>query len=236
MAIAVEGTPSYGNVAATGYTAETTGSDRLLVILVSCEDGATPDVTTFTFGSASLAGGTIGSAVQKRNSTAGFVNTSIFYIKQANIPAGSNTPSIAYDSGALTAGPYFDYFTLSGVDQTTPTVSTGSDSIDNVSSTTFPTGITLTTSSGGYAIALAATNNANTYSAWDDFSEAADDSMSAGAYRRGVATVATTGASVFVNPTFSSTTQFGAMAAAAFKPAAGSTPTAALAAAYYYNR
>jgi hypothetical protein len=241
MASAIEGTPSYGNAAATAYTAETTGTNRLLVILVSCEDGSSgPEVTALSFpsGGASLANGQIVKVVESTNAGgAGPYNTaSIYYIKDANIPVGANAPTITYDVGAITSGPFFDYFTLSGVDQTTPVDDTAEDVVNNVaSSTTFTTGCVLeTNTTGGWAVALATNSHASgAHTAWDDFSEVADAALS-GAYTRGVATASLTGASVTTNPSFTGAT-YANLVAAAFKPSSSST-VAPLAAAYYYNR
>jgi hypothetical protein len=229
MAIAVEGTPSYGNAAAATYTAETTGTDRLLVILVSCEDGSSgPEVTALSLGSASIANGQLVKVIESANTGgAGAYNTaSIYYIKEANIPAGANAPTITYDVGAITAGPFFDYFTLSGVDQTTPVDDTAADVVNNVaSSTTFATGCVLeTNTTGGWAVALASNSHASgAHTAWDDFSEVADAALG-GAYTRGVATASLTGASVTTNPTFTGTT-YANIVAAAFKPSGGASTT-----------
>jgi hypothetical protein len=241
MAVAIEGTPSYGNNSAATYTAETTGTNRLLVILVSCEDGSSgPEVTALSLGSASIANGQLVKVVESTNTGgSGAYNTaSIYYIKEANIPAGANAPSITYDVGAITTGPYFDYFTLSGVDQTTPVDDTASDVRNNSSGTTFTTGCVLeTNTTGGWAVALATTGGAGaaafTAGTWDDFSEVADAVLGT-LYLRGVATATLTGASVTTNPTFTSA-PYANIVAAAFKPSSSST-VAPLAAAYYYNR
>lgn len=221
MAIAIEGTPSYGNTTASTYTAETTGSDRLLLVCVSCEDSGTPDITGVTFGGVTC---TQAVTVRSGGATGPYQNASIYYLKQADIPSGAQSAAATFDSDPITTGPIFDFITLSGVDQTTPVDDFASQSRDNSAGTTFATGCVLdTNTNGGLAVALLAHggSSAIAVSGFSPFTERADAAFGT-AYWRWLGTYATDGSSVTWNPTFTSVS-FVAGAAAAFKPASGAT-------------
>jgi hypothetical protein len=225
MAIAVEGTPSYGVTEAGTYTAETTGSDRLLVICVTAEDGSTPDITGLTFG-----GVTCTQVVTKRAGGAGgpYPGASIYYLKQADIPGGAQAAAATFDSDPMTTGPYFDFFTLSGVDQTTPVDDFASASLDNSSGANYAGLLALdATTADGLAFALSAlASNLATHSAWGTGWNEVQDGALGGNYARGVATMATTGATTTPDPTFSSNQTFAAGVSAAFKPASSGASNA----------
>jgi hypothetical protein len=231
MAIAIEGTQSHGNTEASTYTAETTGADRLLLIAFSVEDGSTPDVTGVTFGGVAAT-----QAVTQRSGGTGgpYPGASLYYIKQANIPSGAQSCAITFDSDPMSTGPFISFYTLSGVDQTTPVDDTAFASLDNVSATSLA--ITLeTNTSGGMAFAVFGLNlsGAPTITNSDGWTEDLDVSRTN--YGEWLGHKALTGASETLTLSFN-TSSFASLVGAAFKPAGGSTPTAALAAAYYYNR
>jgi hypothetical protein len=234
MAIAIEGTPSYGVSEAGTYTAETTGTNRLLVICITGEDSSTPDInTSVTFGGVACT-----SVVEKRSGGTGgpYQTASIFYLKQADIPSGAQAIAVDFDSGALTSGPFFDCFTLSGVDQTTPVDDFVSTSLDNVAGTSFSGGVTLdTNTNGGLSFAVVTTGgNATTYGtsgSWGLWDEKVDSVLNSG-YSRAVATIANNGTSVTADPSWSTSQNFAAMVAAAFKPASAGTSIAPIVAHY----
>jgi hypothetical protein len=232
MAVAVEGTPSYAVSEAGTYTAETTGTNRLLVICITGEDSGTPDINTdVTFG-----GVVCTPVVEKRagGATGPYQTTAIYYLKQADIPAGAQAIAVDYDSGALTDGPFFDCFTLSGVDQTTPVDDFASSSLDNVPGTTLGGQLALDTNTvDGLAFALIAiTTSASTFSNWGTGWSELQDTALGGSYRRGLATAVTSGATTTPDPTFSSSQSFAAGVSAAFKPATASASIAPLVAHY----
>lgn len=140
MTIAIEGTPT---VIADGgsYTAETTGSDRLVVFVIHGVKSINIAIGTPSMGAQSCA-----DAI--RSTYVGHAVSAIVYIKDADIPTGSQTISGNFDS--TPDGSQITCFTLSGVDQTTPVfdsaeASNGSGNTETISA--------LTNESGGICIA-----------------------------------------------------------------------------------
>lgn len=110
------------------YTAET-GTNRIVVITLARRTTDTgtnlnPAVSTLSWGSASLAGGQI---VLAKDASVGLgTNTraSIWYIKEADIPSGSQTAAATW-SQAMNGSDLFMFFTLGSINQTTPVDGTG---------------------------------------------------------------------------------------------------------------
>lgn len=120
------------------------GSNRVFVITIG--DRATTDVdptiTALTFGTATLANGQIISAIQRGEASSKDDRSAIFYIKEANIPAGATAvvPTWSVTMGSGGAGSISCY-TLQDVDQTTPIDNTAS--IAPASSTNWSSSVTV---------------------------------------------------------------------------------------------
>ena len=131
MSVAIEGTPQV-IVEGGSYTAETTGSDRAVVFVIHAVYSVNFDIGTPTMGSQNCT-----EAIQDGSTDK--VASGIFYIKDADIPTGSQVVSgnfaITPDGSQITC------FTLSGVDQTIPVFDTatlyaGSGNTETVSGLT----------------------------------------------------------------------------------------------------
>jgi len=118
MAIALEGTPSV-IVDGGSYTAETTGSDRLVVFSCAGHIGGDVLCTGADMGAQAATEGKLPAAGRK-------APTGLYYIKEADIPTGSQTITLSVSAGSLDDSQITCY-TLSGVDQTTPIKATGQD-------------------------------------------------------------------------------------------------------------
>lgn len=137
MAVSILGTPS-NLVEAGTYTAET-GSNRLLVICSGVEQASGAGAlscTAMSFGTASLANGKIISAKETQTTGTQKVLAGIWYIKEADIPAGSNAISATFTSDPG-AGHAFVLYTLDGVDQSNPVEATSQFTV-NIGSETDP--------------------------------------------------------------------------------------------------
>ena len=116
------------------YTADS-GSDRIVLVVLTANGGNPPAPPT----AMTLNGVALTSIVYEVDNagTTGKVHSGQFYIKESNIPTGSNT--LSWTWGSTPAG--FDraiVFTLTGINQTTRIGSTSSASED--SSTTISSG------------------------------------------------------------------------------------------------
>jgi len=97
-----DGSASGGDVAlsdswsqgAGAYTAPTTGSNRLLVFVTCTEQDPDADVTDVDFGSAQMIQG----PEHSYNGNAAYSRCEIWYLKDADIPAGSNSFSVTYST------------------------------------------------------------------------------------------------------------------------------------------
>jgi hypothetical protein len=116
MAVAIEGTPT--KVAdGENYTAETSGSNRLVVLVAHARNSNDPgSITGITMGST---GATLATNQGNQNQTASAVG----YIKDADIPSGANAITVSVNNTLDSA--QIHCFTLSGADQTTPEKDSG---------------------------------------------------------------------------------------------------------------
>lgn len=115
MAVAIEGTPvQVGDVVgASSYTAETTGSNRIVLGIFCTEFTASAAITGVDLGSVSFV---------EAQTQVGRGDTFIWagFILDANIPTGSQTITVT-DNGTPDGDQYLGLmYTLSGADQTTP--------------------------------------------------------------------------------------------------------------------
>ena len=143
MATAIEGTPT--RVASGGsYTAETTGTNRVAAFVVHTDlSGTSDNVTALTFGAQSA------TKIVESNPTNNSGTASIWYIRDADIPTGSQTVTPTLSGGTL-EDCTIDCYTLSDVDQTTPSI--GSDSAVSTGNSTTVSFTSLATVASGLAI------------------------------------------------------------------------------------
>lgn len=131
-AVAIVNTPSTINDAA-NYTAET-GSNRVVAICIRGEVAAgttTLDVSDISFGAKTLGGAQIVLGAKLSNTadwTREFVG--IYYVKEANIPAGANAITVTWNQAVAGTTAEITAYTLSGVNQTT--------AVDTTTSARFP--------------------------------------------------------------------------------------------------
>lgn len=150
MAVAIEGTPSVISDGGS-YTAETTGSDRVVAFVIHGVDGSSDlSIGTPTMGSQDTS-----EAIQGSSSLR--VASGVFFVKEADIPTGSQTVTANFNT-TPSLGTQITCYTLSSVDQTTPVydaaeASSGTGSAETISG--------LTTDSGGICIAGASWNAGN---------------------------------------------------------------------------
>ena len=104
------------------YTAGA-GSNRLVVIALARRMAGTttttPNVTALTWGSRSIGAG-ITEAVHQASTSNGRCNAYVWYVKEADIPAGAQTLAATWNVTMGGSGDLFTVYTLSGVNQTTP--------------------------------------------------------------------------------------------------------------------
>lgn len=150
MAVAIAGTPAIVDGGGS-YTAET-GSNRLVVWTFGAvkSNENPPALTGVTFGAVAM---TLGVTVISADQT--YALASFWYIKEADIPGGSNafTPSWSVTPNDTLYQGYA--WTLTGVDQTTPVVDT--DGAFGTASSSL-TGSGLTVTADGIALAHATKN------------------------------------------------------------------------------
>ena len=120
--VALVGTPKA--VVGGGTVAADAGSNRVVVIALGRRNSgtstATPTVTALTWGSLSLNAG-ITLASRQSSTGNGRCSTNIWYVKEADIPAGAQTLSASWSVSPMAgSGDLFTVYTLSGVNQTTP--------------------------------------------------------------------------------------------------------------------
>lgn len=112
------------------YTAET-GTNRLVVFSIGrrCTNTGSPElpsVTEITYGgSASLTGGQIILAKSASVSNGGNSISGLWYVKEANIPAGANAVSVTYDR-TMNGADLIMAFTLGSMNQTSSVDGSGS--------------------------------------------------------------------------------------------------------------
>lgn len=114
------------------YTAET-GSSRVVVITVGTEEvsgAGALSLSALSFGTASLANGKVISGKETVNTGAQKAISGVWYIKEADIPAGSNVVSATFSVAESGTGHVFTLYTLDGVDQSNPIDSTSSFSLN----------------------------------------------------------------------------------------------------------
>jgi len=150
----------------TGYTAPA-GSNRLLVFITGFEDNAADDVTSVTYG-----GQLMQEAVGYITTAVGYVaRCEIWFLKDANIPAGSNNFVVTYNSGTAPLIALHGAATYANVDQTDPVYLDTAQNEDSVAPIDNPIQATVNVVAGGMAIAGAAAGNANSYSWGNGWSE-----------------------------------------------------------------
>ena len=130
----------------TGYTVPA-GSDRLLVFVTGYSDDENLDISV-TYG-----GQTMIQGEEHSNTSPHFVRCEIFYLKEADIPAGSNNFVVTYSGGTANNGSSHAAATYENVDQTIPLEDT------NWSITGNPIETTVNVVQGGMAIAGAVQRN-----------------------------------------------------------------------------
>lgn len=117
MAVAIEGTPVTGldieTPGTVSYTAETTGSDRLLLHLGGFDAAGGRTFTAAKFGGS---GGTSMNVELNANSVSG--HAFAWWLEQASIPAGANDFYATFSGTTIESRSIA--MTLSGADQTTP--------------------------------------------------------------------------------------------------------------------
>jgi hypothetical protein len=90
------------------------------VFAFGCEDTTFGDVNPVATG-VSFGGQALTKATSAYNTDSKRVSADIWYLKEADIPAGSNTIVVTYDNGTVSPFGGCGYiYTLSGIDQTTP--------------------------------------------------------------------------------------------------------------------
>lgn len=139
-----------------GTITAASGSNRLLLLLVAHGSSSTtpPQTVTASFGAQAF------TSVNNRGNW--YTNSQIFYIKEADIPAGAQTITI---TPAVNGNSCFAYLLeYSGVDQTTPIGGTGTDTggaFLGISVTVGAASSFLTTLAVGRAAGIAYTASAN---------------------------------------------------------------------------
>lgn len=156
MSVAVVGTPAaiapFTSGTGTSYTAGA-GSNRVVVLVLehtSSAGGGTPNYTGVqpTFGGVNMT--QVGSFIT--TTAARYMCASMWFLPEASIPSGAQTMVASWSNGTNNlneANALATIYTLSGVDQTTPASSVGSN-ISNSATTIASSSVTSTT--GGLVI------------------------------------------------------------------------------------
>jgi hypothetical protein len=237
--VAIEGTPTTITAVGADSYVEEAGTNRLVVALVVYEGGTgSRPVESGTWGG--VAGTAVVSGTTAQTTATTRTGVGILYWDEADIADAGRTTDvidITFTGGDPSNGNSRCFMlTLSGVDQTTPVDATD----DNAANDSTGIALALTTASGGLVLAVAAHESPTISITWSTSGSGGTEILDSNLtnYR---------GACLQYDPAVGGTSYSETVAgasgtpdlsagAASFKAAAGSTPTAALAAAYYYNR
>jgi hypothetical protein len=158
----------------TGYTVPA-GSDRLLVFVSGFENSADTDITGVTYGGVAMT-----EAVGYVTTASGYMaRCEIWYMKEANIPSGSNNFVVTYASGSP-SDPMHAAATFQNVNQTNPIQNTAY----NQSSTGYNPGVdpitaTVNVVGSGMAIAGAVCGNSGSYTWGNGWTKGSDQTSGA---------------------------------------------------------
>jgi hypothetical protein len=147
------------------------GTDRLLMFAVGHEDNQDTLITAVSYGGQSLT--RINGALAGTNSR---VRIELWYLREAGIAAAANaTFVVTYDRPAP-ADPYYLAATFRNVDQVTPILANGINSINAATPNPLPATVSVT--ADGMAVAAAIAGNAGSFTWGNGWAEGTDQSLS----------------------------------------------------------
>jgi hypothetical protein len=223
MAVAVVGTPSVIQATGSGTYSVEAGSNRV-VVGIACGNGgaSTRPVGSAVFGGQTNSGTVLGATVSPADAN-GQIIIGVLYWTEAKIALLTNggvndTVDVTFTGGDPASGSRIIMLTLSGVDQTTPSDASTSNSAANVTSGA-GLGMSLTTAANGLVIAGHAHHGTFgvTYSTATEASDAGYTTFRAG-YG-----VYTPGSTSYSETIFPAATYNMAITAVSFQAAAGGT-------------
>jgi hypothetical protein len=155
----------------TGYTAGA-GNNRLLVFVTGFENDGDTDITNVTYGDVDMI-----PAVEDLTSSTGFMaRVEIWYLRDEDIPSGSNDFVVTYFAGAPSQ-PMHAAATYQGVDQVNPIVNTASNS--TTTSTPDPITAQVNVVKDGLAVAGAVCGHSLSYTWGNGWTEGTDQTFDA---------------------------------------------------------